>query len=78
MSGLGDTFRATIGGANPNPPQQEAAMPGEDRHGTCQTCDGPIYRYPHPNPEVPDRWVHRRKADWEANPHNPIPKEVDA
>lgn len=57
----------------------------EDRTGVCATCDGPIYRYPNPNPEMADSWAHRNRVDVfgdktadppiPPNPHEATPKE---
>jgi hypothetical protein len=51
----------------------------EDRRGTCRTCNGPAYRYPSLSNDIPDRWAHRRTADWRDNPHevDPIPNEQE-
>lgn len=49
------------------------AMATENRHGTCLTCKGPIYRHPYPGGGHPDRWSHRRTADWVDNPHEAQP-----
>lgn len=56
-------------------------MAFDQRNGTCETCGGPIYRYPKTwLPENdPDRlgaWAHTRFADIRDNPHDPIPKDT--
>lgn len=45
----------------------------ENRQGVCATCDGPIWKYPHPDPAQGDRWAHLNTADWLENPHDPSP-----
>lgn len=48
----------------------------EKRSGTCKTCSGPAYRVPN-RMNTPDRWVHRRTADWINNPHEVDPQPDD-
>lgn len=48
-------------------------MAFEHRDGTCTTCSGRIYRYPHPHSDHPDVWAHLDRADWIDNPHDPVP-----
>lgn len=51
-------------------------MAMETRDGTCKTCDGKIWRYPHPEPDqFPDKWAHLNRADWIDNPHEAEPVE---
>jgi hypothetical protein len=48
--------------------------PLEKRVGVCATCNGRIYRYPHPTAGEPDRWAHRDTSDWIDNPHEAAPQ----
>jgi hypothetical protein len=50
-------------------------MAFEHRDGTCTTCAGRIYRYPHPQRDHLDVWAHLDRADWIDNPHDPVPRQ---